>query len=149
MPSLRRAFSSPSVRVSPYPALPSSRSHRAYPHGHRRSSGSDVSDRKVLADIDWWRVADGQRERGGEEEDEEEGEGEERDVVGEENPAPADSADSEAMTIASRDDAIPALPAIESASGVEPERPSTPVASQSPPSEGDDHTIFGFSFQVS
>jgi len=45
-----------------------------------------VSDRKVLADIDWWRVTDGQRERGGEEEGEEEGEGEERDVVGEENP---------------------------------------------------------------
>jgi hypothetical protein len=151
MPSLRRAFSTPSVRVSPYPALPSSRSHRAHPHGHRRSSGSDVSDRKVLADIDWWRVADGQRERGGEEEDEEgEGEGEERDVVGEENPAPADSADSEAMAIASRNDAIPALPTTESATGVEPERPSTPVASQSPPSEGDDdHNIFAFSFQVS
>jgi hypothetical protein len=151
MPSLRRAFSSPSVRVSPYPAFPSSRSHRAHPHGHRRSSGSDVSDRKVLADIDWWRVADGQRERGGEEDDEEEGEGEERDVVGEENPAPADS---EAMAIASRNDAIPALLPIidrgESAAGVEPERPSTPVASQSPPSEGDDdHNIFGFSFQVS
>jgi hypothetical protein len=153
MPSLRRAFSSPSVRVSPYPALPSSRSHRAHPHGHRRSSGSDVSDRKVLADIDWWRVADGQRERGGEEEDEEEGQGEERDAVGEENPTPADSADAEAMAIASRnDDAIPAPPITdrgESATGVEPERPSTPVASQSPPSEGDNHDIFGFSFQVS
>src|SRR5258707_2743905 len=109
MPSLRRAFSSPSVRVSPYPTLPSSRSHRAHPHGHRRSSGSDVSDRKVLADIDWWRVTDGQRERGGEEEDEGEGEGEERDVVGEENPAPADSAESEALAIAYRTDAIPGL----------------------------------------
>ena len=148
MPSLRRAFSSPSVRVSPYPALPSSRSHRAHPHGHRRSSGSDVSDRKVLADIDWWRVADGQRERGTEEE---EGEGEERDVVGEEN---ADSADSEAVSIASRNDAIPGLPIPdrgESATGIEPERPSTPVASsQSPLSEGSDdqNNIFGFSFQV-
>ena len=154
MPSLRRAFSSPSVRVSPYPALPSSRSHRAHPHGHRRSSGSDLSDRKVLADIDWWRVADGQRERGGEEEDEGEGEVEERDVVGEENPAPVDSAGSEAaMAIASRNDAIPVLPITdhgESATGVEPERPSTPVASQSPLSEsGEDHNIFGFSFQVS
>ena len=152
MPSLRRAFSSPSVRVSPYPALPSSRSHRAHPHAHRRSSGSDVSDRKVLADIDWWRVADGQRERAGEEEDEEEGEGEERDVVGEENPAPADSADFEAMAMASRNDAIPGLPITdrgERATGVEPERPSTPVASQSPLSDGDDHSIFGFSFQVS
>jgi hypothetical protein len=152
MPSLRRAFSSPSVRVSPYPALPSSRSHRAHPNGHRRSSGSDVSDRKVLADIDWWRVADGQRERSGEEEDEEEGEREERDVVGEENPALVDSADSEAMAIASRNDAIPELPITdggESATGVEPERPSTPVASPSPLSEGDDHSVFGFSFQVS
>jgi hypothetical protein len=152
MPSLRRAFSSPSVRVSPYPALPSSRSHRAHPHAHRRSSGSDVSDRRVLADIDWWRVADGQRERGGEEEDEGEGEVQEREVVSEENPAPADSADSEAMGIASRDDAIPGLPITdrgESATGVEPERPSTPVASQSPLSEGDEHNIFGFSFQVS
>jgi len=150
MPSLRRAFSSPSVRVSPYPALPSSRSHRAHPHGHRRSSGSDVSDRKVLADIDWWRVAAGQRERGCEEEDEEEGEGEERVVVGEENPAPVDSADSETMAIASRNDAIPGLPITdrgESATGVEPERSSTPVASQSPLSEGDDHNVFGFSFQ--
>jgi len=148
MPSLRRAFSSPSVRVSPYPALPSSRSHRVHPHGHRRSSGSDVSDRKVLADIDWWRVTDGQRERAGEEEDEEEGEVEERDVVGVENPAPVDSADSEAMAIASRNDAIPGLPFTdrgESVPGVEPERPSTPVASQSPLSEGDDPNIFGFS----
>jgi len=109
-----------------------------------------VSDRKVLADIDWWRVTDGQRERGGEEEDE--GEGEERDVVGEENPAPADSADSEALAIASRNDAIPGLLITDRggiATGVEPERPSTPVASQSPLSEGDDHNIFGFSFQVS
>jgi hypothetical protein len=152
MPSLRRAFSSPSVRVSPYPTLPSSRSHRAHPNAHRRSSGSDVSDRKVLADIDWWRVADGQRERGGEEEVEEEGEGEERDVVGEENPAPADSADAEAVAIAPRNDVIPGLPITdrgESATGVEPERPSTPVASQSPLSEADDHNnVFGFSFQV-
>ena len=148
MPSLRRAFSSPSVRVSPYPALPSSRSHRVHPHGHRRSSGSDLSDRKVLADIDWWRVADGQRERAGEEEDEGEGEGEERDVVGVENPAPVDSADSEAMSLASHNDAIPRLSITDrggSATGVEPEHPSTPVASQSPLSEGDDHDIFGFS----
>jgi len=73
MPSLRRALSTPSVRVSPYPSLLTSRSQRS---GHRRSSGSDLSARKVLADIDWWRVADGQREKNGEEE-EEGGEGEE------------------------------------------------------------------------
>jgi hypothetical protein len=90
-----------------------------------------VSDRKVLADIDWWRVTDGQREQGGEEEDDEEGEGEERVVVGEESQASVDTTDSEA--IPSRN--------------VEPERPSTPVASESPLSEGDDH-IFGYSFQV-
>ena len=73
MPSLRRALSNPSVRVSPYPSLPTSRSQRSR---HRRSSGSDLSARKVLADIDWWRVADGQREKSGDE-GEEGGEGEE------------------------------------------------------------------------
>ena len=141
MPSLRRAFSSPSVRVSPYPTLPSSRSQRAHPHGHRRSSGSDVSDRKVLADIDWWRVADGQREQGGEEEEDEEGEGEERDAVGEENPASADAADSEAIPPRN------AIPELLITDRDELERPSTPIASESPLSEGDDH-IFGYSFQV-
>lgn len=30
-------------------------------NGHRRSSGSEISSRRVLADIEWWRVADGQR----------------------------------------------------------------------------------------
>lgn len=76
MPSLRRALSTPSVRVSPYPSLLTSRPQRSHPHGHRRSSGSDLTARKVLADIDWWRVADGQREKSSEEE-EEGGEGEE------------------------------------------------------------------------
>ncbi|KAI9466172.1 hypothetical protein BJY52DRAFT_330300 [Lactarius psammicola] len=78
MPSLRRALSTPSVRVSPYPSLLTSRSQRPHPHGHRRSSGSDLSTRKVLADIDWWRVAHGQREKN-EEEEGGEGEGEEDD----------------------------------------------------------------------
>jgi hypothetical protein len=59
----------------------------------------------------------------------------------------------EAMVIASRnDDAIPVPPITdrgESATGVEPKRPSTPVASQSPLSESDNHNVFGFSFQVS
>lgn len=77
MPSLRRALSTPSVRVSPYPSLLTSRAQRSHPQGHRRSSGSDLTARKVLADIDWWRVADGQREKTGEEEEEGgEGEGE-------------------------------------------------------------------------
>ncbi|KAI0306612.1 hypothetical protein B0F90DRAFT_779098 [Multifurca ochricompacta] len=71
MPSLRRAISTPSVRISPYPSPPGSHSYRPHPYGYRRSSGPDVSTRKVLADIDWWRVADGQREQGNEEEDEE------------------------------------------------------------------------------
>lgn len=145
MPSLRRAFSSPSVRVSPYSyptALPSSRSHRPqhnHPHGggYRRSSGSDVSSRKVLADIDWWRVADGQREQQGSDEDEEDedtGRG-----VGEVNPAPAAEqqqhhADSEAAAAAAPRDVISEFHATdhggENAGGVEPERPSTPVASE-------------------
>jgi hypothetical protein len=66
MPSLRRTFSYPPVRSSPYPTYsPSSALYNASRaqggHGHRRSSGSDVSHRRVLADIEWWRVADGQR----------------------------------------------------------------------------------------
>ncbi|KAI6150707.1 hypothetical protein BKA82DRAFT_3076837 [Pisolithus tinctorius] len=63
MPSLRRSASSPSVRSSPYPlSLSSAVSSRARTAGQqpRRSSGSDVSERRVLADIEWWRVADGQ-----------------------------------------------------------------------------------------
>jgi hypothetical protein len=79
MPSLRRALSTPSVRASPYPSLLTSRPQRSHPHGHRRSSGSDLTARKVLADIDWWRVADGQREKTGEED----GEGDEGEEGGE------------------------------------------------------------------
>jgi len=66
MPSLRRTISSPSVRSSPYRALSSSLSsglaQRNSGHGFRRSSGSDTSTRKVLADIEWWRVVAGQRD---------------------------------------------------------------------------------------
>ena len=66
MPSLRRTFSSPTVRSTPYPTYsPSSALYNASRtqrnHRHRRSSGSDVNHRRVLADIEWWRVADGQR----------------------------------------------------------------------------------------
>lgn len=62
MPSLRRTFSSPSVRSSPYPtALSISSAHgSARVNGHRRSSGSESSGRRVLADLEWWRVVDGQ-----------------------------------------------------------------------------------------
>ncbi|KAI8989695.1 hypothetical protein BD414DRAFT_507285 [Trametes punicea] len=70
MPSLRRTLSSPSVRSSPY-TYPSSSSSfanansaghatRAGNHQPRRSSGSDTGNRRVLADIDWWLVHDGQ-----------------------------------------------------------------------------------------
>ncbi|KAJ7063433.1 hypothetical protein C8F01DRAFT_1250977 [Mycena amicta] len=57
-PSLRRSSSSPSVRSSaaPYPAgmLPPR-------SGHRRSTASETSFRRVpLQDIEWWRVTDGQ-----------------------------------------------------------------------------------------
>lgn len=47
----------------PYPslsnALNAAQGNRG--NGHRRSSGSEISSRRVLADIEWWRVADGQR----------------------------------------------------------------------------------------
>ncbi|KAH7926629.1 hypothetical protein BV22DRAFT_1104156 [Leucogyrophana mollusca] len=66
MPSLRRSFSSPSVRSSPYPAALSNSSAsgrvRVNEHGSRRSSGSETSERRVLAEIEWWRVTDSQRE---------------------------------------------------------------------------------------
>lgn len=65
MPSLRRSFSSPSVRSSPYPSSlsspnPSGIRARATPIHPRRSSGSATAERRVLADIEWWRVYDGQ-----------------------------------------------------------------------------------------
>ncbi|KAI0345337.1 hypothetical protein BDW22DRAFT_1026921 [Trametopsis cervina] len=58
MPSLRRTFSAPS-RSSPYCNTPQTRTSSRSP---RRSSGSDTSNRRVLADIDWWRVEAAQRE---------------------------------------------------------------------------------------
>ncbi|KAG8217570.1 hypothetical protein J3R82DRAFT_5721 [Butyriboletus roseoflavus] len=65
MPSLRRSFSSPSVRSSPYPSSlstlhPSGSRARPSPIHPRRSSGSATAERRVLADIEWWRVYDGQ-----------------------------------------------------------------------------------------
>lgn len=72
MPSLRRTVSSPSVRSSltarssPYPTSLSSAANSGPAtrpgHGHRRSSGSDTATRRVLADIEWWRVTEGQRD---------------------------------------------------------------------------------------
>lgn len=56
MPSLRRTSSHPSLRSSPYG--PTQRTQHPYPH--RRSSGPESTRRRVLADIDWWTVSDGQ-----------------------------------------------------------------------------------------
>ncbi|KAE9409463.1 hypothetical protein BT96DRAFT_931662 [Gymnopus androsaceus JB14] len=74
MPSLRRTLSSPVVRSSPYPTLLSSSSSGPATrpgHGHRRSSGSETATRRVLADIEWWRVTDGQRDPEAEQDDHE------------------------------------------------------------------------------
>ncbi len=69
MPSLRRTLSSPSVRSSPYgyPSASSTNGHATRAGGHqpRRSSGSDTNNRRVLADLDWWLVQDGQYEVAG------------------------------------------------------------------------------------
>lgn len=67
MPSLRRTLSSPSVRSSPYgnPSSSANANVRVTRTGNpqpRRSSGSDTANRRVLADIDWWLVHDGQRD---------------------------------------------------------------------------------------
>lgn len=63
MPSLRRTMSSPSVRSSPYPSLASGNGSSTRPgYSHRRSSGSEIATRRVLADIEWWRVTDGQHD---------------------------------------------------------------------------------------
>lgn len=70
MPSLRRTVSSPSVRSSPYPSLSSGNGGavRTGGNGHRRSSGSDIASRRVLADIEWWRVTVGQQDLDAEQE---------------------------------------------------------------------------------
>ena len=56
MPSLRRTSSHPTLRSSPYG--PTQRTQHPYPH--RRSSGPETTRRRILADIDWWTVSDGQ-----------------------------------------------------------------------------------------
>ncbi|KAL0578675.1 hypothetical protein V5O48_003295 [Marasmius crinis-equi] len=63
-------MSSPSVRSSPYPSLSSGNGSatRTGGNGYRRSSGSDVASRRVLADIEWWRVTVGQRDLDAEQE---------------------------------------------------------------------------------
>jgi hypothetical protein len=65
MPSLRRTVSSPSVRASPYPSALSA-ANSSYINGASalrrgpRRTASDSYRRRVLADIEWWRVLDGQ-----------------------------------------------------------------------------------------
>ncbi|KAG5341495.1 hypothetical protein C0989_010068 [Termitomyces sp. Mn162] len=73
MPSLRRSISSPAVRSSPYPALSSAVSGGlgARSSGRRRSTGSETSTRRVLADIEWWKVVDGQRDADADQESDE------------------------------------------------------------------------------
>ncbi|KAI0685704.1 hypothetical protein BC835DRAFT_1455346 [Cytidiella melzeri] len=58
MPSLRRTFSAP-ARSSPYS---SSTETRTGSRSLRRLSGSETANRRILADIDWWRVEEGQRQ---------------------------------------------------------------------------------------
>ncbi|KAF7363582.1 hypothetical protein MSAN_01014900 [Mycena sanguinolenta] len=62
MPSLRRTMSTPSVRPAPYAVLSPTAAPRVHGSGHRRSTGSETNGRRILADIEWWRVADGQRD---------------------------------------------------------------------------------------
>ncbi|TDL27408.1 hypothetical protein BD410DRAFT_418611 [Rickenella mellea] len=61
MPSLRRTVSSPAVRPSPYPTtLSVGISSSAVGANRPRRTNSETAGRRVLADIDWWRVLDGQ-----------------------------------------------------------------------------------------
>ncbi|EKM82467.1 hypothetical protein AGABI1DRAFT_111083 [Agaricus bisporus var. burnettii JB137-S8] len=69
MPSLRRTASSPAVRPSPY--LPTA----ARVRHKKRSPASLSSARRVLADIDWWRVTEGQSDPNHDDADENRGQG--------------------------------------------------------------------------
>ena len=68
MPSLRRIVSAPVSRSSPYShtcasSVPSSPlSTRAGSRDPRRPSGTETSERRVLADLDVWRIEASQRE---------------------------------------------------------------------------------------
>ncbi|KAL4254094.1 hypothetical protein ABKN59_002490 [Abortiporus biennis] len=65
MPSLRRTLSTPAARLSPYSyssANSSSTMTRPAGGNPRRSSGSAIAERRVLADLDWWRVQEGQHD---------------------------------------------------------------------------------------
>ncbi|KAF8809032.1 hypothetical protein BYT27DRAFT_7136596 [Phlegmacium glaucopus] len=77
MPSLRRTLSSPSVRSSPY----SNGTLVARGSGHRRSSGSETTNRRVLADIEWWKVTDGQCDAGADQESEDRNRAGDQDVI--------------------------------------------------------------------
>lgn len=68
MPSLRRTASTPLVRSSPYPSSLSlsstgAQNVTAAQRPRRVGSATENSRRRVLADIDWWTVIDGQFEQ--------------------------------------------------------------------------------------
>lgn len=68
MPSLRRTNSTPLVRASPYPmslSLSASSAQNATTALRQRrvNSATETARRRVLADIEWWRVVDGQHEQ--------------------------------------------------------------------------------------
>lgn len=86
MPSLRRTISSPAVRSSPYPSSLAAANNggpalRSQGNGQRRSSGSETTSRRVLADIEWWRVADGQHDVEAEQGSEDPARGQEQEQV--------------------------------------------------------------------
>ncbi|CAK5264677.1 unnamed protein product [Mycena citricolor] len=90
MPSLRRSLSSPVVRSTPYS---SSGTRSQGSGGHRRSSGSETNIRRVLADLDWWSVTQGQTEPmlpEQEQEEEEDADGSEQDNIPAVTPAGVD-----------------------------------------------------------
>ncbi|KAF8511008.1 hypothetical protein BU17DRAFT_97608 [Hysterangium stoloniferum] len=109
---LRRSASSPSVRVAPYsfPLSSSSSSTRrrrgtsdaAHPNPRRVVSDS-TCPRRVLADIEWWRVIQGQRD----DMDENENENEEINVMEAENEQGDTEAVEETEDVAEREPAPP------------------------------------------
>lgn len=68
MPSLRRTTSTPLVRPSPYPtslslSAGSAQNVAAAQRPRRVGSATENGRRRVLADIDWWIVMDGQQDQ--------------------------------------------------------------------------------------
>jgi hypothetical protein len=132
MPSLRRSFSAPVPRSSPYP---SSAAVRAHPR--RPSSGTGTKTRRVLADIPWWSVTEGQVESAHADppvhEQDENAESDEDELDMRASPAPAHAHAPGSPTIptpgtttaAAR--VIEPTPAFPLAAGIILERPTTPT----------------------